>query len=120
MLRLSSGLWEGLCFLLLLVSLAASSALAQLETATVSGQVVDPSGLSITGAQVKLVDIDRDTTTERDHQQFWPVHVSERSARALPNGSHSRRLQDSQCHGSDRERPGPPRAEFQASSWLCF
>jgi len=37
--------------------------LAQLETATVSGQVVDPSGLSITGAQVKLVDIDRDTTT---------------------------------------------------------
>ncbi len=44
-------------------SLAANSALAQLETATVSGQVVDPSGLSITGAQVKLVDIDRDTTT---------------------------------------------------------
>ena len=51
------------CFLLLLVSLAANSALAQLETATVSGQVVDPSGLSIIGAQVKLVDIDRDTTT---------------------------------------------------------
>jgi hypothetical protein len=49
--------------LLLLVSLAANSAFAQLETATVSGQVVDPSGLSITGAQVKLVDIDRDTTT---------------------------------------------------------
>ncbi|MGA7792417.1 MAG: TonB-dependent receptor [Candidatus Acidiferrales bacterium] len=36
--------------------------MAQLETATVSGQVVDPSGLSITSAQVKLVDIDRDTT----------------------------------------------------------
>ena len=51
------------CFLLLLVSLTANSALAQLETATVSGQVVDPSGLSITGALVKLVDIDRDTTT---------------------------------------------------------
>jgi len=51
------------CFLLLLVSLAANSALAQLETATVSGQVVDPSGLSITGALVKLVDIDRDTAT---------------------------------------------------------
>src|SRR5580700_2590875 len=49
-------------FLLLLVSLAANSASAQLETATVSGQVVDPSGLSITGALVKLVDIDRDTT----------------------------------------------------------
>ena len=37
--------------------------LAQLETATVSGQVVDPSGLSVAGAHVKLVDIDRDTTT---------------------------------------------------------
>src|SRR5260370_37878786 len=51
------------CFLLLLVSLAANCALAQLETATLSGQVVDPSGLSIRGAQVNLVDIDRDTTT---------------------------------------------------------
>jgi hypothetical protein len=51
------------CFLLLLVSLGANSASAQLETATVSGQVVDPSGLSIKGAEVKLVDIDRGTTT---------------------------------------------------------
>jgi len=51
------------CLLLILVSLAANSALAQLETATVSGQVVDPTGLSITGAKVRLVDIDRDTTT---------------------------------------------------------
>ncbi len=51
------------CLLLLVISLAANSALAQLETATVSGQVVDPSGLRITGAQVRLIDIDRDTTT---------------------------------------------------------
>ena len=51
------------CLLLLLVLFAANSAFAQLETATVSGQVVDPSGFSITRAQVKLVDIDRDTTT---------------------------------------------------------
>jgi carboxypeptidase family protein len=49
------------CLLLLLVLFAANCAFAQLETATVSGQVVDPSGLSITGAHVKLVDIDRDT-----------------------------------------------------------
>ena len=63
MLRLFFGVVGKSCFLLLLVSLAANSALAQLETATVSGQVVDPSGLSITGAKVKLVDIDRDTTT---------------------------------------------------------
>jgi hypothetical protein len=63
MLRLSCRVVGQLCLLLSLVFFAASSALAQLETATVSGQVVDPSGLSITGAQVKLVDIDRDTTT---------------------------------------------------------
>ena len=64
MIRLSLGVVCKSCFLLLLVSLAANSAFAQLETATVSGQVVDPSGLSITGAQVKLVDIDRDTATD--------------------------------------------------------
>jgi hypothetical protein len=63
MIRLSLGVVCKSCFLLLLVSLAANSVFAQLETATVSGQVVDPSGLSITGAQVSLVDIDRDTTT---------------------------------------------------------
>ena len=50
-----------LCLLLLLVLFAAHSALGQLETATVSGQVVDANGLSIIGARVKLVDIDRDT-----------------------------------------------------------
>jgi hypothetical protein len=51
------------CFLLLLFSLVANFTWAQSETATVSGQVVDPSGLNISGAQVKLVDIDRDTST---------------------------------------------------------
>jgi len=49
--------------LLLLFSLVANFTWAQSETATVSGQVVDPSGLNITGAQVKLVDIDRDAST---------------------------------------------------------
>ena len=63
MLRLSCGIMGKYCFLLLLVSLIASFASAQSETATLSGQVVDPSGLNITGAQVKLVDIDRDTGT---------------------------------------------------------
>src|SRR5580700_1607106 len=47
----------------LLFSLVANFTWAQSETATVSGQVVDPSGLNLTGAQVKLVDIDRDTST---------------------------------------------------------
>jgi len=51
------------CFLLLLIICLVHPALAQLETATLSGQVVDPSGLSVAGAQVKLVDIDRDTST---------------------------------------------------------
>jgi hypothetical protein len=50
-------------FLWLLFSLVANFTWAQSETATVSGQVVDPSGLNITGAQVKLVDIDRDTSS---------------------------------------------------------
>ncbi|HYM75645.1 MAG TPA: carboxypeptidase regulatory-like domain-containing protein [Candidatus Dormibacteraeota bacterium] len=63
MLRLSLRVVGKLCLLLLLVSFAANSALAQLETATISGQVVDPSGMSVAGAHVKLVDIDRDTST---------------------------------------------------------
>jgi hypothetical protein len=54
----------GKCFFVwLLFSLVANFTWAQSETATVSGQVIDPSGLNITGAQVKLVDIDRDTST---------------------------------------------------------
>jgi carboxypeptidase family protein len=50
-------------FLWLLFSLVANFTWAQSETATVSGQVVDPSGLNVTGVQVKLVDIDRETST---------------------------------------------------------
>ena len=93
MLRLSFRVVGKSCLLLLLVSLAANSALAQLETATVSGQVVDPSGLSITRAQVKLVDIDRDTSTSATTNGSGLYTFPECSARALPNGSHSRRLQ---------------------------
>ena len=64
MLRLPRGVVGNCLFLLLLlVTCLVHPALAQLETATVSGQVVDPSGLSVTGAHVKLVDIDRDTST---------------------------------------------------------
>lgn len=48
------------CIVYLLFSLVANFAWAQSETATVSGQVVDSSGLRVAGAQVKLVDIDRD------------------------------------------------------------
>ena len=61
MFRLFRGFLGKFCFSLLLFSLVANFTWAQSETATVSGQVVDPSGLNISGAQVKLVDIDRDT-----------------------------------------------------------
>jgi Carboxypeptidase regulatory-like domain/TonB dependent receptor len=63
MLRFSGGFLGKFCFLSLLFSLVANFTWAQSETATVSGQVVDPPGLDIAGAQVKLVDIDRDTST---------------------------------------------------------
>ena len=63
MFRLFRGFLGKFCFSLLLFSLVANFTWAQSETATVSGQVVDPSGLNITGAQVKIVDIDRDTST---------------------------------------------------------
>lgn len=51
------------CLLLLLFSLVALLTWAQSETATLSGQILDPTGLNISGAQVKLVDIDRETTS---------------------------------------------------------
>jgi hypothetical protein len=62
MLRSCRGVLGRFFFLWLLFSLVANFTWAQSETATVSGQVVDPSGLNITGAQVKLVDIDRDSS----------------------------------------------------------
>jgi hypothetical protein len=61
--RLLVGLAHPCITLLLLIVLAADLSLAQLETATISGQVWDPSGLSISGAQVTLIDIDRGTST---------------------------------------------------------
>lgn len=63
MLRFSAGITGKHFLSLVLFSLVANFAWAQSETATVSGQIVDSSGLIITGAQVKLVDIDRDTST---------------------------------------------------------
>ncbi len=45
-------------------SVLVSSAVGQMETATISGQVVDPHGLAVAAARVRLVDIDRDTTLE--------------------------------------------------------
>jgi len=47
--------------LLVLILSSAAGALGQFETATVLGRVSDPTGLSVSGAQVNLVDIDRGT-----------------------------------------------------------
>ena len=49
------------CCQVLLIAMVTTQAAAQFETATVSGRVVDPSGASVVGAHVKLVDIDRET-----------------------------------------------------------
>ena len=64
----------------LVILLTTKLSLAQVETATVSGQVSDPSGLSVSGAQVNLVDIDRDTamtttTNSSGLYTFASVHV---------------------------------------------
>ena len=102
MLRLPRGVVGNyLLFLLLLVTCLVHPALAQLETATVSGQVVDPSGLSITGAQVKLVDIDRDTTTSAATNNSGLYTFRERPPRALSDGSQCGWIQDSQCDRPD-------------------
>ncbi len=61
MLHLPAGIVRLRESLLLPILLITSLSLAQVETATVSGQVSDPSGLNVSGAQVTLVDIDRDT-----------------------------------------------------------
>ena len=59
---LSWGVLGKSCFLvLLMIALSATYVAAQLETGTVSGQILDPSGANIVGAQVKLIDIDRGT-----------------------------------------------------------
>jgi hypothetical protein len=60
--RLSIGIVRGSFLVSALISFAATIALAQFETATVSGQISDPSGLTVSGAQVNLVDIDRGTS----------------------------------------------------------
>ncbi len=59
---LPAGMVRQCRLLLVLIPFTATLALAQFETATVSGQVSDPSGLTVSGAQVNLIDIDRGTS----------------------------------------------------------
>src|SRR5205807_10194995 len=70
---------RGCSVLLLLLSFLGVFLQAQVETATVAGEVSDPSGLSVSGAQVSIVDIDRGTTLTAitDHAgmyRFASVH----------------------------------------------
>jgi hypothetical protein len=62
MLRLPVGIARPCGILLSLILLTVTLSFAQFETATVSGQVSDPSGLNVAGARVDLVDIDRGTS----------------------------------------------------------
>jgi hypothetical protein len=62
MLHLPVGIVRQCCLLLALISFTATLASAQFESATVAGQVSDPSGLSVPSARVDLVDIDRGTS----------------------------------------------------------
>jgi len=50
-----------LCCLVVFTALFASCVFAQTDSGTVAGRVVDPAGLSVGGAHVRLIDIDRDT-----------------------------------------------------------
>lgn len=62
MFRLRFGLVRACTILFLLISLFSALVVAQVETATVSGLVVDSSGLRVVGARIELVDIDRGTS----------------------------------------------------------
>lgn len=73
------GIAREFALLVSLLLLSSAIAFAQFETATISGQVSDPSGLSVSGAQVNLVDIDRaiaeSATTDRSGlYRFASVH----------------------------------------------
>lgn len=51
-------------FVLFSLAVAVAPLIAQTDSGTVSGRVVDPTGSLILGAQVRLVDIDRNTASE--------------------------------------------------------
>jgi hypothetical protein len=51
------------CLLTAVMAFLPAPANGQTDSGTVSGRVVDPSGLSISGAQVSLIDIDRENTS---------------------------------------------------------
>src|SRR5689334_19186478 len=63
MFRLPFGVARACSLSFLLLFFSSALVVAQLETATISGQIVDSSGLRVAGAQVDLVDIDRGTST---------------------------------------------------------
>jgi Carboxypeptidase regulatory-like domain len=63
MFRLPFGVARACSISFLFFFFSSALVVAQLETATISGQIVDSSGLRVAGAQVDLVDVDRGTST---------------------------------------------------------
>lgn len=65
-----------LCIAAVLVFCSAP-AVAQTDSGTVSGRVLDPTGLSISGAHVRLIDIDRDTAeaTVTNNSGLYTFHA---------------------------------------------
>jgi hypothetical protein len=63
MFRFSFDITRACIISFLLICFSSALVVAQVETATLSGQVVDSSGLRIAGASINLIDIDRGTST---------------------------------------------------------
>jgi carboxypeptidase family protein/TonB-dependent receptor-like protein len=65
------------CLLAAVIVFLAVSATAQTDSGTVSGRIVDPTGLSIAGVHVRLIDIDRDTTvaTVTNNSGLYTFHA---------------------------------------------
>jgi hypothetical protein len=91
MFRFSFYLWRACSVLFLVIFLSIALVMAQVETATVSGQVVDSSGLRVAGARINLVDIDRDTmvaaaTDNSGIYRFPSVHPGRYRMQVTANG----------------------------------
>jgi hypothetical protein len=63
MFRFSFSLVRASGILFLLIYFSGALVMAQVETATVSGEIVDSSGLRVAGVRIDLIDIDRGTST---------------------------------------------------------
>ena len=68
------------CRLALMVLCFAAVAMAQTETATISGLITDDTGAVVPGAEVKLQSVDRGSCYQCDYQQCRDLCLRERSS----------------------------------------